>query len=70
MEVKIEKTWKERLAPEFAKPYFARLTESVRQEYAATPCYPPGRLIFNAFNLCPYDRVRVVIIGQDPYHEP
>ena len=70
MEVQIERSWKAHLEPEFAKPYFAQLTEAVRQEYAAFPCYPPGRLIFNAFNLCPYDRVRVVIIGQDPYHEP
>ena len=70
MKVQIERSWKAHLEPEFAKPYFAQLTEAVRQEYAAFPCYPPGRLIFNAFNLCPYDRVRVVIIGQDPYHEP
>ena len=70
MEVQIERSWKAHLEPEFTKPYFAQLTEAVRQEYAAFPCYPPGRLIFNAFNLCPYDRVRVVIIGQDPYHGP
>lgn len=70
MEVKIESTWKEQLAEEFEKPYFARLTESVRQEYAAQTCYPPGGLIFNAFNLCPFGKVKVVIIGQDPYHEP
>ena len=70
MDVKIEPSWKAHLAGEFDQPYFARLTEQVRQEYAAYPCYPPGRLIFNAFNLCPFDQVRVVIIGQDPYHEP
>ena len=70
MDVKIEPTWKERLAPEFQKPYFAQLTERVRQEYRAGACYPPGRLVFNAFNLCPFDQVKVVIIGQDPYHEP
>lgn len=70
MDVHIEQSWKTRLAPEFAKPYFAQLAESVRKEYASVPCYPPGRLIFNAFNLCPFDKVRVVIIGQDPYHEP
>ena len=70
MDVKIESTWKEQLAAEFEKPYFAQLTEAVRQEYTSTTCYPPGQLIFNAFNLCPFDRVKVVIIGQDPYHEP
>ncbi len=58
------------MAGEFERPYFAALTQFVRQEYATTTCYPPGRLIFNAFNLCPYDRVKVVIIGQDPYHGP
>ena len=69
MDVKIEPSWKRQLATEFEKPYFARLTDFVRQEYAHGVCYPPGRLIFNAFNLCPFDRVKVVIIGQDPYHE-
>ena len=47
-----------------------QLTQWVHQEYAANTCYPPGSLIFNAFNLCPFDKVKVVIIGQDPYHEP
>ena len=70
MNVKIEPSWEQRLAGEFEKPYFRQLTEQVRQEYAQFPCYPPGRLIFNAFNLCPFDKVKVVIIGQDPYHEP
>lgn len=70
MSVQIEQTWKEQLAPEFEKPYFAQLTEQVRREYVAGVCYPPGRFIFNAFNLCPFDQVKVVIIGQDPYHEP
>lgn len=70
MDVKIEQSWKERLAAEFGKPYFASLTDFVRHEYGTTTCYPPGRLIFNAFNLCPFDKVKVVIIGQDPYHEP
>ncbi len=69
MQVKIEPSWQERLAPEFEKDYFHRLAESVRQEYASTTCYPPGRLVFNAFNLCPFSKVKVVIIGQDPYHE-
>ena len=70
MNVQIEASWKEHLKGEFEKPYFQQLTERVRQEYAAAACYPPGRLIFNAFNLCPFDQVKVVIIGQDPYHEP
>lgn len=70
MNVQIEAGWKARLAEEFEKPYFVRLTDFVRQEYHATTCYPPGRLIFNAFNLCPFDKVKVVIIGQDPYHGP
>ena len=70
MSVKIEHSWEQRLGGEFVKPYFHQLTEQVRQEYAQFPCYPPGRLIFNAFNLCPFDKVKVVIIGQDPYQEP
>ena len=70
MNVQIEESWKAQLVPEFEKPYFAQLTQAVRQEYAAGTCYPPGGLIFNAFNLCPFDKVKVVIIGQDPYHEP
>lgn len=68
--VQIEQSWKDRLQGEFDKPYFERLTQIVRQEYMQRTCYPPGKLIFNAFNLCPFDRVKVVIIGQDPYHEP
>lgn len=70
MDVQIEPSWKQRLAPEFEKPYFVKLTDFVRQEYRTTTCYPPGKLIFNAFNLCPYDKAKVVIIGQDPYHGP
>ncbi len=70
MNVKIDPSWGEHLAEEFEKPYFAGLTQKVRQEYLQGPCFPPGHLIFNAFNLCPFDRVKVVIIGQDPYHEP
>lgn len=69
MNVKINESWAERLGNEFAQPYFSQLTDFVRHEYATTTCYPPGRLIFNAFNLCPFDSVKVVIIGQDPYHE-
>lgn len=70
MNVQIEQSWKQQLADEFEKPYFMRLTDFVRNEYGSTTCYPPGKLIFNAFNLCPFDRVKVVIIGQDPYHGP
>ncbi len=70
MDVKIESSWKEVLKGEFAQPYFSELTDKVRQEYATNVCYPPGKLIFNAFDLCPFEDVKVVIIGQDPYHEP
>ncbi len=70
MNVQIEESWKEVLSPEFKKDYFIRLTDFVRQEYQTTTVYPPGKLIFNAFNLCPYPKVKVVIIGQDPYHGP
>ena len=70
MDVQIEESWKAHLSEEFEKPYFTQLTQAVRQEYMQTICYPPGKLIFNAFNLCPFDKVNVVIIGQDPYHEP
>lgn len=70
MNVQIEESWKRHLEGEFEKPYFLQLTERVRQEYQSTACYPPGRFIFNAFNLTPFDEVNVVIIGQDPYHEP
>ena len=70
MNVQIEPTWKAHISAEFEKPYFSQLTDAVRQEYQTTTCYPPGKLIFNAFNLCPFEKVKVVIIGQDPYHEP
>jgi uracil-DNA glycosylase len=70
MDVKIEPAWKERLKSEFEKEYFLRLSEFVRNEYKTTTIYPPGSLIFNAFNLCPFERVKAVIIGQDPYHGP
>ena len=70
MKVTIHQSWQERLQGEFDKPYFTQLTEFVRQEYAHYKVFPPGKLIFNAFNLCPFDRVKVVLIGQDPYHEP
>lgn len=70
MDVKIEQSWRKHIGAEFEKQYFADLTAFVRSEYSQYTCYPPGRLIFNAFDLCPFDRVKVVIIGQDPYHEP
>lgn len=70
MEVSIEQSWKERLQGEFDKPYFKTLTDFVRDEYRTNVVYPPGKLIFNAFNLCPFNDVKVVIIGQDPYHGP
>ena len=68
--IKIEDSWLHHLAPEFEKPYFGSLTEKVREEYRNYQCYPPGSKICNAFNLCPFDKVKAVIIGQDPYHEP
>lgn len=70
MDVKIEETWKAVLQEEFDKPYFEILTNFVRKEYQTTTIYPPAKLIFNAFNLCPFDQAKVVIIGQDPYHGP
>ena len=70
MNVVIEPSWRQYLEAEFDNPYFLQLTDFVRQEYTQGPCYPPGKLIFNAFNLCPFHEVKVVIIGQDPYHEP
>lgn len=68
MDVKIEESWKKMLGNEFEKPYFAQLTEFVRNEYSSGTVYPPAKLIFNAFDHCPFDKVKVVIIGQDPYH--
>ena len=69
MDVKIEASWKKHIGNEFDKQYFIDLTQFVRQEYLHHQCFPPGKLVFNAFNLCPFDKVKVVIIGQDPYHE-
>lgn len=68
MEVRIDDSWQRVLQTEFDKPYFAELVGFVRSEYKAGTVYPPARLIFNAFDSCPFDNVRVVIIGQDPYH--
>ena len=70
MNVRIEESWKQKLTPEFEKDYFIKLTEFVRAEYASKTIYPPAKLIFNAFDHCPFDDVKVVIIGQDPYHGP
>lgn len=69
MQVRIEESWRTHLQGEFDKPYFATLTQFVRSEYATRQIFPPGPQIFNAFDLCPFDRVKVVIIGQDPYHD-
>ena len=70
MNVRIEESWLRELGDEFNKPYFAALASFVRGEYSRVECYPPGRLVFNAFAQTPFDQVRVVILGQDPYHEP
>ena len=67
--IDIEASWKQYLKSEFEKPYFAKLTENVRNEYKNGLCFPPAKLVFNAFNLCPFNKVKVIILGQDPYHE-
>ena len=70
VQVTIEESWKQLLSSEFAEPYFKALTDFVRSEYASgKSIYPAGKNIFNAFNRCPVDKVKVVILGQDPYHE-
>ncbi len=68
MDVKIEKSWKKILSTEFEKAYFLELVSFVKKEYATQVIYPPAKDIFNAFNLCPFDLTKVIIIGQDPYH--
>lgn len=69
MDVRIEESWKRELSAEFEKPYFKAIAEELhRRKNAGEIIYPPGSLIFNAFNLTPFDKVKVVIIGQDPYH--
>lgn len=70
MDIKIEQSWKEQLADEFEKDYFKQLAGFVRKEYSQGVVYPSGSSIFSAFDHCPFDRVKVVILGQDPYHEP
>lgn len=70
MAVKIDPSWYEVLRPQFEAPYFAQLKEFLELERSQHTCYPPGNKIFAAFDHTPFDRVRVVILGQDPYHEP
>ena len=70
MKVRIHESWREVLQPEFDSPYFAALADFVHREYASGRVYPPGRLIFHAFDRTPFDKVKVVVLGQDPYHEP
>ncbi|MCL6101578.1 MAG: uracil-DNA glycosylase [Bacteroidetes bacterium] len=70
MDVKIEGSWKKRLSEEFEQPYFQELTDFIRQEYTTRQIFPPGKLIFHAFEQSPFDRTKVVILGQDPYHGP
>lgn len=70
MNVRIHESWRAALGEEFNKEYFRKLTDFVRNEYKINTVYPPGQLIFNAFNLCPMDKVKAVIVGQDPYHGP
>ena len=68
MDVKIGNSWKTKLDKEFAKPYFKELVDFVKKEYNINTVFPPGKLIFSAFNHCSFDDLKVVIIGQDPYH--
>ena len=68
MDVKIHDSWKIHLEKEFDKPYFRNLSDFVRSEYKTQTCFPPGNQIFNAFNQCSFEDVKVIIIGQDPYH--
>lgn len=70
MDVNIDISWKKQLQSEFEKDYFVKLTQFVRSEYQQHSVYPKGKDLFHAFNSCPFDQVRVVILGQDPYHEP
>ncbi|WP_242929362.1 uracil-DNA glycosylase [Pontibacter vulgaris] len=70
MNVKIEESWQNVLQDEFEKPYFKNLVSFVKDEYSSQKVYPPGNQIFNAFEMCPFEDVKVVILGQDPYHGP
>lgn len=69
-DIRLEESWKSRLSAEFSKPYFSELIQFVRTEYATATVFPPGKEIFRAFDVCRFQDVRVVIIGQDPYHGP
>ena len=69
-DVKIEESWKDLLKEEFEKPYFSELIQFVKEEYKHNRIFPPGKLIFNAFDHCPIENTKVVILGQDPYHGP
>ena len=70
MEVKINKSWQEKLNGEFEKDYFKKLSSFVKEEYLSKAVYPLPENLFQAFNLCPFDKIKIVIIGQDPYHGP
>ncbi|HEX8545549.1 MAG TPA: uracil-DNA glycosylase [Cytophagaceae bacterium] len=70
MNIKIESSWKEKLIDQFEKEYFKTLIQFVKEDYSSQTVYPPGPKIFNAFNKCPFEKVKVVLIGQDPYHGP
>ena len=66
MNVQIEESWRQRLQEEFDKPYFEQLVQFVKEEYARYRVFPPGKRIFHAYNTCPFEQVKVVILGQDP----
>lgn len=68
MSIKLESSWKEALKEEFEKPYFKKLSQTVKTAYLTQSVFPPPKLVFNAFSQCPFDNVKVVILGQDPYH--
>jgi len=68
MQIRIEESWGKILESEFQQPYFEQLTNFVREEYSTRKIFPPSRLIFNAFDTCPFDKLKVVLLGQDPYH--
>jgi len=70
MNIQIEPGWEKVLSPEFSKPYFADLVKFIKTEYRQYTCYPKGKNIFAAFDNCPFSKIKVVIIGQDPYHGP
>ena len=70
MQVRIAEDWRQQLQDEFDKPYFKQLTDFVREEYAHTRVLPPGSRIFYIFDHCPFDKVKIIILGQDPYPTP